>query len=140
MLDNFNKFNELRAKYKTFTYEDFKVINNPQEIILEYYFKIDNLAEFHPKITIPKKEYIINEKIQFSDSFAFHIGMIELISYWKCACPQNVVIKCGKLDEQQKAWFKKLYFYGLGAVGSGAGLRQIEAKTVDFGASDAPLK
>ena len=26
------------------------------------------------------------------------------------------------------------------SVGSGAGLRQIEAKTVDFGASDAPLK
>ena len=25
------------------------------------------------------------------------------------------------------------------SVGSGAGLRQIEAKTVDFGASDAPL-
>src|SRR5690606_34535373 len=26
------------------------------------------------------------------------------------------------------------------SVGSGAGLRQIEARTVDFGASDAPLK
>ena len=26
------------------------------------------------------------------------------------------------------------------SVGSGAGMRQIEAKTVDFGASDAPLK
>ena len=26
------------------------------------------------------------------------------------------------------------------SVGSGAGIRQIEAKTVDFGASDAPLK
>ena len=26
------------------------------------------------------------------------------------------------------------------SVGSGAGLRQIEAKTVDFGASDMPLK
>src|SRR5574337_2199500 len=26
------------------------------------------------------------------------------------------------------------------SVGSGAGLKQIEAKTVDFGASDAPLK
>ena len=26
------------------------------------------------------------------------------------------------------------------SVGSGAGLRQIEAKTVDFGASDTPLK
>src|SRR5689334_20314054 len=26
------------------------------------------------------------------------------------------------------------------SVGSGAGIKQIEAKTVDFGASDAPLK
>lgn len=116
MLDNANKYKELREKYKTFIYEDFKVIDDKEEIILEYYFKIDDLEEFKPQIKIPKKDYIINEKIQFSDSFAFHIGMIELISYWKCTCSPNVVIKCGNLNEEQITWFKKLYFYGLGEL------------------------
>lgn len=116
MLDNFNKYQEFREKYKTFIYEDFNVINNEDEIILEFYFKIEGLTEFKPQIKIPKKDYIISEKIQFSDSFAFHIGMIELISYWKSTCSPNVVIKCGKLNNEQIQWFKKLYFYGLGEL------------------------
>ena len=46
----------------------------------------------------------------------FNIGMIELISYWKCACPENVIIKCGKLTDEQIAFWKKLYFNGLGEL------------------------
>lgn len=115
-MDNFIKYQEFREKYKTFIYEDFKVINNHDEIILEFYFRIEGLTEFRPQIKIPKKDYIIDGKIQFSDSFAFHIGMVELISYWKCTCSPNVVIKCGKLNDEQIRWFKKLYFYGLGEL------------------------
>ena len=40
--------------------------------------------------------------------------MVELVSYWKCACPPKVIVKCGQLDEFQKNWWKKLYFGGLG--------------------------
>lgn len=116
MLDNFNKYIELRNKYTTFTYEDFSIINTEKEIILEYYFKIDNLAEFKPKIYIQKKNYVIEENIKYSESFAFHIGLIELISYWKCTCSPNIIIKCGKLNQEQINWLKKLYFYGLGEL------------------------
>lgn len=40
--------------------------------------------------------------------------MAELVSYWKCACPPVVKVKCGSLDEKQCLWWKKLYFNGLG--------------------------
>ena len=40
--------------------------------------------------------------------------MIELISYWKIACPKKVIIKPFALDEEQIRWWKKLYFNGLG--------------------------
>ena len=40
-------------------------------------------------------------------------------------------------DSYQKAGGGRLNYQ---SVGSGAGIKQIEAKTVDFGASDAPLK
>ena len=46
----------------------------------------------------------------------FHIGMIELISYWKSTCSPKVIIKCGYLNEEQINWWKKLYFYGLGEL------------------------
>src|SRR5690349_24622830 len=40
-------------------------------------------------------------------------------------------------DAYNKATGAKINYQ---SVGSGAGIRQIKAKTVDFGASDAPLK
>ena len=40
--------------------------------------------------------------------------MIELISYWKLACPKKVYITPFRLSEEQIKWWKKLYFNGLG--------------------------
>ena len=46
----------------------------------------------------------------------FILVLIELVSYWKSTCSPNVVIKCGFLNEEQKNWWKKIYFYGLGEM------------------------
>ena len=46
----------------------------------------------------------------------FHIGLVELISYWKSVFSPKVIIKCGNLDEKQIEWFKKLYYSGLGEL------------------------
>jgi len=35
-----------------------------------------------------------------SNELLFHIGMVELISYWKSACPKKVIIKAGYLNEE----------------------------------------
>ena len=40
--------------------------------------------------------------------------MTELVSYWKIACPKRVVVKPFALTESQKAFWKKLYYNGLG--------------------------
>ncbi len=40
--------------------------------------------------------------------------MIELISYWKAACPQKVVVDAGYLCDFQIEWWKNVYFKGLG--------------------------
>ena len=40
--------------------------------------------------------------------------MIEAISYFKATCSPQMVIKCGKLDDFQEKWFRKLYYLGLG--------------------------
>ncbi|HDQ15917.1 MAG TPA: hypothetical protein ENN45_02545 [Bacteroidetes bacterium] len=40
--------------------------------------------------------------------------MVELISYWKAASPQRLIIRPHKLSQQQIAWWKNLYFHGLG--------------------------
>ena len=72
--------------------------------------------EFHPCFRIPARPFYHWDSIpnQLLDNLVFHIGMIELISYWKIACPKNVVIKPFTLDDEQIRWWKKLYFNGLG--------------------------
>ena len=49
-------------------------------------------------------------------NMAFNIGMIEIINYWKSACPPKIVVKCGYLDAEQIKFWKKIYFYGLGEL------------------------
>jgi len=52
------------------------------------------LTTFTPSIKIEKKN-IKNEDLDndFVNYLVFHIGLVELISYWKCCCPENVEIK-----------------------------------------------
>lgn len=118
MIDNSLKFIELREKYKEFTFEDYSLSEDNDYIYLEFKFSIPNLKIFTPNIKIKKKDYIkISTKNNLTaKKLAFHIGLIELISYWKCTCSPKVIIKCGNLNEEQIEWFKKLYFYGLGEL------------------------
>ena len=49
-----------------------------------------------------------------SRELVFALGLVELISYWKCACPPAVKIHCGALDAEEIAWWKRLWYHGLG--------------------------
>lgn len=104
-----------QEKYKQFIYESFNVSENETELIITYKFVIPNLEEFNPSIKILKSD-ITNKELDYKyiNYLAFNIGLVELISYWKCVCSKEIIVKCGYLDDNQKNWFKKLYFYGLG--------------------------
>lgn len=99
-------------KYKEFIYDHFKLEDLKDTLKITYYFEIPGLETFEPYLELPKKE---TKKINsFVEEMAFHIGLVELISYWKCCIPKDIQIKCGYLDETQKKWFKHLYYNGLG--------------------------
>ena len=109
------KFNELRVKYNTFTYEGWHLSKDDSFINIEFDFSIDGLCEFHPttKIKIENLNLINAFDSKTAQKIIFNLGMVELISYWKCACPKTVEIKCGHLSEKDIEWWKKLYFRGL---------------------------
>ena len=116
-MDNSLKYIEFRNKYKEFYYNSFNLREDNEAIYIEFEFEIPNLAIFKPTTKILKKQM----KLKSIDSFqaknmAFNIGLIELISYWKCACCPQIVIKCGYINNEQIKWWKKLYFYGLGEL------------------------
>ena len=116
-MDNFLKFKKFREQYKEFYYNSYSIIEDKESIIIEFEFEIPNLAIFHPTTKILKKQMHFKDiNTKQAKNMAFHIGLIELISYWKSVCCPQIVIKCGYLCDEQIQWWKKLYFYGLGEL------------------------
>lgn len=114
-MNNNAKFKEYRLQYPEFIFERFTIDEDIDNLTITYYFNIPGLTEFTPKIIIPKlplNQDNINNK--FMEYLVFHVGLVELISYWKCCCSPHVIIKAGYLNQAQIDWFKKLYYYGQG--------------------------
>ncbi len=117
-MDNNTKAFELRNKYNEFKYKKYMISLDDDNIYLTYNFEITNLYEFNPTITIKKKNYI-KEKIldnKVLQNLVFNLGIVEAISYWKSTFSKNFIIECGYLNEEQKSFFKKLFYNGLGEL------------------------
>lgn len=116
-MSNQAKYDSLRATFESFIYEDFhySVENGEFSAVFDFVLKPQNI-EFHPCFRIPSRSFYHWNDIPkpLLDNIIFNIGMIELISYWKIACPKQVIVKPFALDEEQIRWWKKLYFNGLG--------------------------
>ena len=111
MSENMKKYNELRGRYPQFVYEAWHHEVCPDGLKVWFDFKMGDV-EFHPTALIERRSFLdFDADI---DNIVFNIGMIELISYWKCACPTVVEVRCGSLTEAQIAFWKKLYWHGLG--------------------------
>lgn len=110
-------FDKLRKKYPTFIYDSYKIEDKEKVLRITYTFKIEGLVEFNPYYEIEKK-YITNKNIDNNlfKYMVFHIGLVELVSYFKCTCSPNVIINADYINEEQIQWFKKLYYYGLGEM------------------------
>lgn len=114
-MDKSLQYKEYREKYKEFYFNKYSIKEDNEAINIEYEFEIPKLSKFNPKLKILKKGQKFKEiDSKYVKNMVFHIGLIELISYWKSTCSPKVVIKCGYLNEEQIKWWKKLYFYGLG--------------------------
>lgn len=110
-----NKFNELREKHPVFTYDNYEITNQADKLIILYTFRLGDFITFQPKWEFLKKHTDINyEQEEIVNQLAFHLGLVELISYWKCACSPLVQIKAGYINDEQIEWWKMQYYLGLG--------------------------
>ncbi len=113
--DKSQTFSALRKKHPFFIYENFVIERNSQHLILKFLFNLSDDYHFSPVIKIPvsaNRNFDITQPA--FQNLVFHLGMAELISYWKVACSPRVIIRAGVLDKKQVAWWTKLWFMGLG--------------------------
>ncbi|MEI6576933.1 MAG: hypothetical protein WCO63_12225 [Bacteroidota bacterium] len=117
--DRSELFFKLRNQHAYFCFERFELNVSKTQIVCTYHFSLDGIIDFHPTLTINSKSFYKNWPDENSnrsnlEQLFFNVGMVELISYWKAACPKRLIIKPFSLEPGQIAWWKKLYHQGLG--------------------------
>ena len=97
-------------------YEGFSYSLTDSELCVIFEFNLADRHTFRPEIRIPHNAKIDPESISDSliRNIIFNMGMVELISYWKAACPPRVIVRAGQLSPDQTEWWKKLYLNGMG--------------------------
>ncbi len=117
------KFEEYREQYSEFVYRGYHYTigadlcgEHPEEKLCRvvYDFETPGLSEFHPTWTFPVRRELDAEAKRILEELIFQLGLAETISYYKITCPKKVRIECGTLTGEQRAWWRKLYYNGLG--------------------------
>ena len=104
----------LREKYPEFIYESYKVTRGTDGIHVQYTYKLGEHT-FEPSVDISVADIRFPEfNIAFIEYLFFNFGIINAINYYKLSCAPKFTIKAGPLDEEQKAFFKKTFYNGLG--------------------------
>ena len=109
-------YTSCRMDYPVFYYTHYEVHETASDLAVTYHFEIPGLSSFAPTWCFPKKA---EDCTCWSEDptllrTIFSLGMVELVSYWKIACPPKVVVQAGIINETQISWWKKLYYQGLG--------------------------
>ena len=114
MIDSTHDNLAFRNKYPEFVFDSFEYELGMTGLHVTYTYTLGEHI-FKPTVDIPIAN---SEESDFNDDFLkyllFNFGVINAINYYKLSCAPKFVIKAGFLDEEQKIFFKKLFFYGLG--------------------------
>jgi len=106
----------LRKKHPRFIYRgySYKVVKNNLKIIFS--FRLEPDIRFRPEIIIKGINQSRFKKIgeRVLNNLVFHLGLMEIPSYWKAACSPEIVIRAGYLNKEQIAWWHDLTMQGMG--------------------------
>lgn len=112
------KISHLQKKYPRFFYHQWQYHFDRKNLKISFVFEIEKEFVFHPEIIIAgigKKEKMrIKNNSELFSNLVFHLGLIELLSYWKATCAPKIIIKAGFLNKQQIRWWQSFIFKGMG--------------------------
>ncbi len=110
------KAETLRKKYPAFIYQKYSYRLKRGNLKISFCFKIEPDIIFKPRIVIKNIPDGRLEKIDKKalNNFIFHLGLMEIPSYWKATCSPEIIIRAGALDKTQVAWWHDLIIKGMG--------------------------
>ena len=111
---------ELRSQHPWFKYQasSWQIVDGALQLNWQFFTEPD--IQFAPSMLIPLPNNSWQERLptQLIDQLVFHIGLIEMLSYWKATASPFITIQAGYLSEEQLQWWHNLllksmseYFY-----------------------------
>ncbi len=106
----------LRNKYQKFIFHDYSYKISEKSLEIFFDFEISPGITFKPSVIIENinKSQIKKVKKPVLDNLIFHLGLIELLSYWKATCSPKIEVKKHSLNKEQVKWWKELIIDGMG--------------------------
>ncbi len=108
-------YEELRSKYPVFRYESFEFERTAERVIVRFRFGIPPDISFSPEVIfepVPAGWNSVPDKA-LNNAF-FHLGLIELFSYWKATASPFIEVHAGGLTVEQIRWWEDLLTNGMG--------------------------
>lgn len=102
---------QLRFNHPRLVYKSYSITKLNGTIVIEHEFLLEPDIVFRPRVTIPFDGDVNEDALR---SYAFHLGLVEAISYWKAACPPEFVVEAGVLSPGQVRFWYDLFIHGLG--------------------------
>lgn len=110
------KTKELRKRYPVFLYKSYSSEYKKGGLHISFDFAVPPDILFHPRVVVKNVSPIDLKRVGKSTlkNLIFHLGLIEMISYWKATCSSEIVVEAGHLTKQQIAWWHDLIMKGMG--------------------------
>ncbi len=106
----------LRKKYPEFVYENYSYKFKNGNFLISFYFSIKPDLKFKTDIilkNIPAKKIKTIDRSTL-ENLVFHLGLIEMLNYWKLTCSPKIFIKAGNLTKEGKQFLRKVILKGMG--------------------------
>ena len=93
-MSNQTKYDSFRRTFPEFVYENYSYDVQPDGLHIVFTFRIGDDICFHPTAMVASRRFLqFDQPAEVLDRLVFNIGMIELVSYWKCYCPPRVRVE-----------------------------------------------
>lgn len=106
----------LRRDHPRFWYRGYEVDRDGSSLRFRFAFEIEPGIRFAPEVVLSDVDRRRVDELGRGvlDNLAFHLGLIEIPSYWKATCAPRIVVEAGYLDQDQRDWWQKLLIDGMG--------------------------
>lgn len=109
------KLKNLRRRHPKFIYRKYDYKISGGNLKISFLFEIPPDIKFCPQLVIKNiKGTIFVPTRSILNNLVFHLGLIEMLSYWKTTCSPEIIIEAGCLNGKQIKWWKNLIIKGMG--------------------------